>query len=181
MEHKIDISKIPIEDFSKTWSAHFEKENSEMFKFYSMMRCFTANQEYDLNSLRQAWGVYLFIVNTLCWENIILPIYWLNGKKLTGNYKVLTNNKKDGFHVAIYDEANSTILDPTYEKASDVQLIPGNKSKGTACTKLMLGNECYYFDLEYYLSEFKMKDQSWLAEDLGEKNDRIKKYMESIR
>lgn len=59
----------------------------------------------------------------LCWENIILPIYYLNYKNLTGNYKVLTNycrikvQSNDDLHFIIYDIQNSYIYEPTYEKS----------------------------------------------------------------
>lgn len=102
-----------------------------------------------------------------CWENIIIPIYVLNGEKLDGRFKVLSNAEAKDYHFVIYDKDTLTIYDPTYEKRLDLQ------SRGTERTKPMLGNACYFFDLGYYLREFELQGNGAFTSQLREYGGRF--------
>ncbi len=145
----INLKGIKIKGFFEHFNLIFKENEDDFKKIYKSMLETGLNKnllECEWKKILEQFPNNFYIVGGLCWENIILPIYFLNGNKLSGEYKVLTNycslpsNNNGEMHFVIYESKNKYILDPTYEKCNI-----------TKKTKKKLGNNCCYFDLKDYL------------------------------
>lgn len=159
----IGISELSIGTFRDIWINIFLVNKYDVFALYEKMRfALTPEQKKMINEDIKNENPFTMIWNGLCWENVILPVYFLNGQKLSGRYKILTNAEADKYHMVVFDCVEHLLIDPTYEKFQDCELLDGHSCKGTDCTKLMLGEQCFYFELEYYLRDFEIQgDQSF--------------------
>lgn len=177
---KIDPQPLSIGSFRALWSDPFRANKDRCYWLFEKMRFYLAPDiKADIQEGMRADDPFTLIWNGFCWENIIVPIYILNGEKLDGRFKVLTRARTK-YHFVILDEIANTIYDPTYEKASGVPLLePKSRCLGNACTKPMLSRTCYYFDLSFYLREFELPRDTSFTHQLREYGGRFLEAVES--
>lgn len=172
---KINPQNIVVGSFGSLWAGPFQSNKDRCFHLYEKMRhTLPPSVEKDIAKEMAANNPFALVWSNLCWENIIVPIFILNGGNLGGRFKVLTNAKKEKYHFVIFDSETNTVYDPTYEKYPDSQLLaPKNLCAGTNCTKPMLGKSCHYFDLGYYLREFELQGNESFMSQLREYGSRF--------
>ncbi len=109
-----------------------------------------------------------------CAENVVFPIYMLNGKSKKGDFKVLVNHT-DNFHCVVFQESTNTIFDPTYEKMKDqiIDLPNGRSFIGLGATFPMLGEDCFFMELEEYLATYSFKNNSTQTDQIHDLDKKI--------
>lgn len=159
----INPQTLQIGNFANLWRDIFVKNKEGLFQGYKGLRekeILTADATRAIREQMEQSSPFAFVWLHFCWENIILPIFVLNGCELEGRYKILTNAAaEENFHAVIFDKKDGILFDPTYEKFSDTALVEGSACKGTDCMKVVLGTGCFFFDLSFYFDRFEVPGQ----------------------
>jgi len=160
---KLQITKEMIKPFEKLWQELTKNfKQSDIDLFYKVVPCKKNDEELAKAIASKLYSTFNYFRMWGGAENIVFPIYMLNGKSKTGDFKVLTNDSDESLHCVIYQESTHSIFDPTYEKMKDekIELPNGDSYIGLEATFPMLGQTCVTMELEEYLTTYSFKNNS---------------------
>lgn len=173
--NSIKINKDMIKSFADIWrEASKDFSQDDIDTFYKIMPCKIKDDQLTKEISSKNYSTFNYFRMGGCAENIVFPIYMLNGKSKKGDFKVLTNHV-DNFHCVIYQESTNLIFDPTYEKMKDqiIDLPNGKSFIGLGATFSMLGENCVFMELEEYLTTYSFKDNSTQTDQIHDLDKKI--------
>lgn len=159
----LQITKEMAKPFEKLWQELTKNFNqSDIDLFYKVVPCKQKDEQLAKAIASNLYSTFHYFRMWGCAENIVFPIYMLNGKSKMGDFKVLTNDSDESLHCVIYQGSTNSIFDPTYEKMKDekIELPNGTSYIGVEATFSMLGQNGVIMELEEYLTTYSFKNNS---------------------